>query len=46
MNITLSNVRWAYVPRDTSSSMDPHERTAFILAGLVETLLFIASVVG
>ncbi|KAJ3758207.1 hypothetical protein EV360DRAFT_44432 [Lentinula raphanica] len=31
---------------DTSSSMDPHERTAFILAGLVETLLFVASVVG
>ncbi|KAJ3735767.1 hypothetical protein DFJ43DRAFT_990888 [Lentinula guzmanii] len=31
---------------DTSSSMDPHERTAFILAGIVETLLFIASVVG
>ncbi|KAJ3748807.1 hypothetical protein DFH05DRAFT_1390821 [Lentinula detonsa] len=31
---------------DTSSSMDPHERTAFILAGIVETLLFIASIVG
>ncbi|KAJ4483348.1 hypothetical protein J3R30DRAFT_3447781 [Lentinula aciculospora] len=31
---------------DTSSSMDPHERTAFILAGTVETLLFIVSVVG
>ncbi|KIK67371.1 hypothetical protein GYMLUDRAFT_37478 [Collybiopsis luxurians FD-317 M1] len=31
---------------DTSAQMDPHERTAFILAGLVETLLFIASTLG
>lgn len=31
---------------DTSSTMDPHERTAFILAGIVETLLLMASVVG
>ncbi|KAJ3920439.1 hypothetical protein F5877DRAFT_38140 [Lentinula edodes] len=41
----LSILLWFEVS-DTSSSMDPHERTAFILAGLVETLLFIASVVG
>ncbi|KAJ3808984.1 hypothetical protein F5876DRAFT_44847 [Lentinula aff. lateritia] len=43
--LLLSILLWFEVS-DTSSSMDPHERTAFILAGLVETLLFIASVVG
>ncbi|KAF5393262.1 hypothetical protein D9757_000626 [Collybiopsis confluens] len=41
----LSVLLWFEVS-DTSAKMDPHERTAFILAGLVETLLFIASALG
>lgn len=44
--LALISFQRTHFSTDTSSTMDPTERTAFIIAGLVETLLLVASVLG